>query len=1366
MSLGKLSAGGGYTYLTRQVAAHDETHRGRDGLATYYSQRGESPGVWLGSAATGLHDFPAAGEVVTEAQMLALFGEGRHPNADGIEARTVHQGHLVRQALAATKLGAAYRTEAAVGDFGLRLARAYEQWKDASGQVKSAAVPEPVRARLRTDLTRQMFAERHGREPTSGSELAGFAARVSRRPGVPVAGYDLTFTPVKSVSALWAVAPPRIAQVVEQAHADACADVLAWLERRAGYTRLGRDGVRQVQVRGLLAVAFTHRDSRAGDPNLHTHVAVSNKVQTLDGRWRALDGRPLHALATAASERYNTRLEALLIDRLGFTFADRPGTPSGKRPVREAVGVDSGLLELWSSRRAAIDTRRSELAARFTAEHSRPPTPVEAIKLAQQATLETRQAKHQPRSYAEQRATWRADAEQALGGPRQVEAMLETLPTSRTNPRRPAEPISPAWVADGAQAVLDVVQAGRATWREAHVRAEAERLVRTRGVPLAQLDDAVERLVAAALSPALSVPLGPPDPDASAGPAALRRDDGTSLHTVAGSRLFTSAQVLAAEQQLLQLAARTDGRAVSAGTVDCAVGQATEDALVLNGGQTAMIRELATSGRRVQLALAPAGTGKTTALRALAAAWTADGGTVLGLAPSAAAAAVLAAGLADGDGPRVPADTLAKLLWSMDHLDEPDRRVPRWVRQVGPGTLVLIDEAGMAGTLDLARVVTWVIERGGSVRLVGDNAQLAAVGAGGVLRDLARTHGAAGLHDVVRFIDLAEGPASLALRDGDPVALGFYVDRQRVHLGDPDGAVEQAYTAWAADRSAGRDSVLLAPTRELVGELNHRAREDRLKDAGANGDPVGREVRLADGSSASAGDRILTRRNDRRLVLSPTDWVKNGDRWTVTAVLPGGAVQAVHTATARRVLLPAAYVAQHVALGYASTIHTAQGSTADTSHTVLTGREDRQLLYVAATRGRTANHLYLQGAVPGEEHDPPGGDLLRPPTPAETLTRVLARDGAQTSATSTERALQDPAALLGVAVARYVDSLAVAQRQEAVVGLPASVRSGPLPWLQAVPTAIAADPVWGPHLQAQAERVRDLARQVDDRAGTWTVGSAPTWAAPLLATGSTHADLTGRLAVWRAAQQVPDEDRRLTGPPARQPAELRVQDDLFARASSRVVEPGVGVGWRRQLDALAPSLRRDPDWSRLTQCLDAAAAVGHDLELLVQRAVEQAPLPDELPAAALLWRLVPHLPQPEPRTLPEPTRPKAAAAVDPEAPIPARVRWRPLADAIDPRLAACPNWPLLAGALDRAERAGHDVATRLPVLAAQAPLDEDRPAHALTGRLVEECPAAGLQLSAAAWAADDRRRRVQALRSVGTTAPTHGPTATTRTPAR
>jgi conjugative relaxase-like TrwC/TraI family protein len=246
-----------------------------------------------------------------------------------------------------------------------------------------------------------------------------------------------------SALTLWALAPEPVAAQIETAHHAAVADTIAWLERAATFTRHGRNGVRQVDTRGLLAAAFTHRASRAGDPNLHTHVAVSNKVQTLDGRWRALDGRLLFNAAVAASERYNTRLEAELRERLGLRLVERE--PATKRPVREIEGIDERLLAAWSRRRSAIDARRADLSAAFQAEHGRPPTPVEAIALAQQATLETRPAKPSVTSRAQHRMDWRTEAVATLGEP-VIDAMLATALTQYLSAARPPTPItSPSW---------------------------------------------------------------------------------------------------------------------------------------------------------------------------------------------------------------------------------------------------------------------------------------------------------------------------------------------------------------------------------------------------------------------------------------------------------------------------------------------------------------------------------------------------------------------------------------------------------------------------------------------------------------------------------------------------------------------------------------------------------------------------------------------------------------------------------------------------------------------------------------------------------------------------------------------------------
>ena len=408
--------------------------------------------------------------------------------------------------------------------------------------------------------------------------------------------------------------------------------------------------------------------------------------------------------------------------------------------------------------------------------------------------------------------------------------------------------------------------------------------------------------------------------------------------------------------------------------MDLALLESAANGNALDDGQAALVRAMCTSGARLQLAIAPAGAGKTTALRTLVRAWSDSGGQVVGLAPSAAAAAQLR------DHTGAPAETLAKLTWSIHHGD-----LPEWAEHIGRSTLVIIDEAGMADTLSLDTAVQFVIGRGGSVRLVGDDQQLAAIGAGGVLRDIEITHGAIRLTELHRFTDPAEAGATLALRDGRPEALGFYLDRQRVHVGDPTTTLDAVFNAWQVDRSHGLDAIMLAPTRELVRKLNQRARDHRL--AGSAPD---RQIELADGNQASVGDLIITRRNDRRLRVTATDWVKNGDRWTILSLTRTGGLRVRHLRNGRIVTLPAAYVSTAAELGYATTVHTAQGVTADTMHGVVTGEESRQQLYTILTRGRTANHLYVSVVGDGDPHA-----VIQPrqPSPADSDRAARADPG-------------------------------------------------------------------------------------------------------------------------------------------------------------------------------------------------------------------------------------------------------------------------------------------------------------------------------------------------------------------------------------
>jgi conjugative relaxase-like TrwC/TraI family protein len=406
MSIHKLTAGSGYDYLTRQVAALDATERGHVPLASYYTERGESPGVWIGSGLAGL-DGLRVSDPVTAEQMQALFGVGLHPLAEQRQQQLHGPDLTDRDYLAVTRLGAPFKIYAHdVPPFRVEIAERIAELNRAAGLSSDWPVPRSERARVRTEVATELFAAEHGRPPQDARELAATIAKQSRPQTTAVAGYDLTFSPVKSVSTLWALAEPVVAAQIEMAHRAAVSDALSFIEQHALFSRTGANGVRQVNVQGLVAAAFTHRDSRAGDPDLHTHVAVANKVQTLDGRWLSIDGRILFKATVAASETYNTALEHHLRHSLGLRFAKRLSQDPRKRPIREIVGVQPALITQWSTRRASIETRRAVLATDFQRTHGRPPTPVESLQLAQQATLETRQAKHQPRSLTEQRQAW------------------------------------------------------------------------------------------------------------------------------------------------------------------------------------------------------------------------------------------------------------------------------------------------------------------------------------------------------------------------------------------------------------------------------------------------------------------------------------------------------------------------------------------------------------------------------------------------------------------------------------------------------------------------------------------------------------------------------------------------------------------------------------------------------------------------------------------------------------------------------------------------------------------------------------------------------------------------------------------------
>src|SRR4029453_8224387 len=208
MSLHKLTAGPGYDYLTRQIAVLDATEKGHTGLASYYAERGESPGVWIGSGMDGV-DGLAVGDPVTAEQMRAFFGCGFHPLAALRQKQLEGPDLTLRDFQNVARLGAPFKiVDNDLIPFRLEVAKRIAALNAAIGWPADASIAAADRARLRTQVAREFFLTEHGREPVNARELAAQIAKNSRPRTQTVAGYDLTFSPVKSVSTLWAVADP------------------------------------------------------------------------------------------------------------------------------------------------------------------------------------------------------------------------------------------------------------------------------------------------------------------------------------------------------------------------------------------------------------------------------------------------------------------------------------------------------------------------------------------------------------------------------------------------------------------------------------------------------------------------------------------------------------------------------------------------------------------------------------------------------------------------------------------------------------------------------------------------------------------------------------------------------------------------------------------------------------------------------------------------------------------------------------------------------------------------------------------------------------------------------------------------------
>lgn len=905
LNIGKLRHGAA-DYYVGEVARSPED---------YYLGHGEAVGRWVGSLCEGLG---LSGDV-TEAEFRHLL-DGCHPST----------GETLVSAIGSSERAARRRRGVPAGEPGLfdgkhldvartaarlrfstqqvrRLLAAGARWRDTPAERRGAPgasclVGEQVRSdgrmvwRLNVSEVERFESERR---------------HTKARPG-----YDLTLRPPKSVSVLWALSDEPQRRIIRRAHREAVDAVVAYYESQAVFARRGRGRREHVLTGGLVAAAFDHRTSRAGDPLLHSHVVVANMTLTVEGRWQAVDSRSLYRHARSGGYVYQAQLRHALTRDAGVAW----------RPVingyADVDGVPDEVIRAFSKRSDEIEDLMAESG--YTSARAR-----------QTATLETRKAKDRSLTPATLEERWRDEAAQLGFGAEAVSACFgrETL-----------VPVAP----EATERFFDRLAGPDGLTRQASTftrRDVVESLATALGpgVDAEEIGVLADRFVASGRV----VVLDPPEPGR---PSDVVVGVGGRRRRRAGSVQYSTPELLAVEGRVLGWAAEGFGRPVpQANTV--AVNAALARRPELSGEQVEMVRAVCQSSQAVQPIAGRPGAGKTYAADACVEAFLASGIPVVGCALSATAAAELEAATSLGSTTGRPATTIARLL---SELDDPVSG------GFAPGTVLLVDESSMVGTRDLARLGSHLARAGGAMKLIGDPDQHGPVETGGVFRRLVED----GRDSLVSLVDNnrqcgeAERLAIEEYRNGQiAVALARYDEAGQIVRAPTAAACYDAMaTDWLVARRNGCTDPMIAGPNTTRRALNARARV-MLK---AEGELSGPAIVVA-GQEFMVGDWVVSRRNDRRLTADGSKaFVKNGSVGIVAEVDELAKELVVDFAREGRIRLPRSYLdSGWVEHGYARTTYGVQGATLDETH-YHPGDESRfEEGYVALTRDRRRTRLYI-----------------------------------------------------------------------------------------------------------------------------------------------------------------------------------------------------------------------------------------------------------------------------------------------------------------------------------------------------------------------------------------------------------------------
>jgi conjugative relaxase-like TrwC/TraI family protein len=763
----------------------------------------------------------------------------------------------------------------------------------------------------------QLTAMLTGRNPVTGEPL-GLKSAPGRQ---PVPGFDLTFSAPKSVSLTWALGGHPVSGQVMEAHRAAVESALSYMERNACWARRGKGGATFVPGAGFLAAAYVHRSSRAGDPQLHTHVLVANATLGPDGRWSRLYHPAIYEHARTASYIYAAHLRHELTMRLGVEWEP---VVNGLADIR---GFSKEELRAFSTRRAEILAAAGEGAS---------------AKAMRVAALETRKAKDRDLTDESLREGWRVRAEEV--------GLTRDRIADRLGHERPGS------------SYLTIRQVERSVTanvshfdRRDAIRAVADNL--PHGAPAYEVEQlADEFLASGSVIRIAETPRGP---------------------------RYTTERIWELERRALVAAGQMHGSGGVAMADPILVRRVLDAHPSLKADQRAMVERLLRDGRALEVVVGEAGTGKTYATAAAASAWSDAGYEVEAAAPTWRAATVLR-----GEG--IPARTVASLLARLDEAEESGRP------DLHPGSVLLIDEAGMVDSQTLARLIDHARHSEAKLVLLGDPAQLGEIEAGGLFAAIASRSAEIRLDEVIRHRHDLDREGAKLIREGEgSQALDRYAREGRVVVAaDHDLRREAIVSDWREARRRGEDALMIAKLNAERERLNERAREAMR----AEGRLGGEEIEVG-GRYFAAGDEVITRVNDQRAQIF------NRERWRVESVDPQAfSLELVGIDSDRRLCVDADYLgrvnptdgAPAVEHGYAVTIYQAQGSTLDSAYVMADPSMDRQEFYVSASRTRGETFFYATPEVGFDRIEfapaPPRAEDL------EHIARAAERDGSQAAA--------------------------------------------------------------------------------------------------------------------------------------------------------------------------------------------------------------------------------------------------------------------------------------------------------------------------------------------------------------------------------